>query len=72
MVHVAEEGLSVSLYHLSIPPVWPVTGRITDRLPYPASRPLPITTPQNLLRIERLQEPGTRGLEECIIEHRST
>src|SRR6266542_3890481 len=58
MVHVVEEALYVGLYHISIPPVLQVKGQVTDRIPCPASGPVPITAPQKLRLIDRIQEPG--------------
>jgi hypothetical protein len=70
MVHVVDKALDVGLSHRAIPPVWPVTGQVSDRLPRPTCRPVPLTTSQNLLRIDRLQDSGTGGLEACILDHR--
>src|SRR6266536_2711342 len=66
-----EEALYVGLYHISIPPVLQVKGQVTDRIPCPASGPVPITAPQKLRLIDRIQEPGTSCLEEFILDHRN-
>jgi hypothetical protein len=62
MVHVVEKAFNVGLYHIAIPPVWQVKGQVTDRLPCPASGPVPLTTPQKLLRIDRVQDSGAGRL----------
>ncbi|HEX9869378.1 MAG TPA: hypothetical protein VGC99_12455 [Candidatus Tectomicrobia bacterium] len=70
MVHVVAAAFHVGLHHLPIPPVLPVTGQVSDRIPCPTSGPVPITTRQTLLRIDRRQEPGAGCLQERIFDHR--
>jgi hypothetical protein len=53
-----------------IPPVLPVKGQGTDRIPCPAIGSVPITTGQKRLLIERLQEAGTGCLKALIFDHR--
>ena len=65
-----EKAVDVGLHHISIPPVLQVNGQVTDRIPCPACRPVPITTSQQLLLIDRIQDSGTGGLEEFILYDR--
>ena len=70
LVHGVEHAVHVGLHHRSRPPVLPGTGPVTDRLPGPACRPVPLARCPTRRRIDRLPEPGTPCLQACILAHR--
>jgi site-specific DNA recombinase len=71
MVHVVEQALNIGLDHLAIPPVLQVKGQLTPRLPCPTSGPVPITAPQKVLLVDRIQDSGAGGLQELVFDHRT-
>jgi hypothetical protein len=60
---VVDTAVDGGLHPLAIPPVWPGNGPVVARLPRPTCRPVPSTTAQHRLRLERLQDAGPGGLE---------
>jgi hypothetical protein len=68
MVPGVAAAVQVGLHHRARPPVWQGHGPVTDRLPGPASTPVPLTPRQHLLRIERLQSPGAGCLQALVFD----
>ena len=70
MIHVLEEAPDIGFHHVVVTAILEFVRKLDHRLLRAATRPIAVTTVEQVLLVDRTQQLGTGQLHEFVLQRR--